>query len=167
MDNAIKTFLDPPLSDGPAWTKDTYVPAVLFCALKDMLDGLDDHCFRRVRRGIMSQRNPEVAPGDSFLYGRDQLKTFLNAYLASFPKGRFRVHHWIVNEDAGKNMRIALRRTYSAEHSGAGFFGEPTGDPVVIMAMTHAELQEDLVVREYHAIDDLSLWMQIHSHSMT
>jgi hypothetical protein len=33
------------------------------------------------------------------------------------------------------------------------------------MAMTHAELQEGLVVREYHAIDEVSIWMQIIGHS--
>ena len=43
--------------------------------------------------------------------------------------------------------------------------GKPTGVPVVIMAMTHAELQEVLVVRESHAIDEVSIWMQIIGHS--
>ncbi len=33
--------------------------------------------------------------------------------------------------------------------------------------MTHAEMQEGLVVREYHAIDEISLWMQISSYSMS
>ena len=107
------------------------------------------------------------APEGKTLNGRMQLTDFLNGYLASFPKGKYRMHHWIINEEAGKNTRIALRWSYKAEHQGEGVFGKPVGAPVVIMAMTHAELQEDLVVREYHAIDDLSLWMQIHSHSMT
>jgi predicted ester cyclase len=107
------------------------------------------------------------APGAKTLHGRKQLTDFLTGYQASFPKGKFRTHHWILNEEEGKNTRIALRWSYSASHQGEGFFGQPKGAPVVVMAMTHAELQEDLVVREYHAIDDLSLWMQIHSHSMT
>ena len=33
--------------------------------------------------------------------------------------------------------------------------------------MTHAEMQVGLVVREYHAIDEISLWMQISSYSMS
>jgi predicted ester cyclase len=98
------------------------------------------------------------APEGKVIYGRDQL---------SFPKGSFRVHHWIVNEETGKNNRIAIRWSFSAEHTGLGSFGEPTGAPVVIMAMTHAEMQEGLVVREYHAIDEISLWMQISSYSMS
>ena len=105
------------------------------------------------------------APGGKILYGREQLTNFLNGYLASFPKGSFKVHHWIVDDEEGKNKRIALRWSYSAKHTGFGSFNEPTGAPVVIMAMTHAEMQEGLVVREYHAIDEISLWMQISNHS--
>ena len=52
-------------------------------------------------------------------------------------------------------------------HTGFGSFGEPTGAPVVIMAITHTEMQEGLVVREYHVIDEVSLWMQISSYSMS
>ena len=107
------------------------------------------------------------APEEKVIYGRDQLIEFLTGYTKSFPKGSFRVHHWIVNEEEGKNTRIALRWSYSAKHTGFGSFGEPTGAPVVIMAMTHAEMQEGLVVREYNAIDEISLWMQISSYSMS
>ena len=107
------------------------------------------------------------APEGKVIYGRDQLIEFLTGYTKSFPKGSFRVHHWIVNEESSKNNRIAIRWSFSAEHTGLGSFGEPTGAPVVIMAMTHAEMQEGLVVREYHAIDEISLWMQISSYSMS
>ncbi|MDP6744370.1 MAG: ester cyclase, partial [SAR324 cluster bacterium] len=107
------------------------------------------------------------APEARVIYGRDQLIEFLTGYTKSFRKGSYRVHHWIVNEEEGKNTRIALRWSFSAEHTGFGSFGEPTGAPVVIMAITHAEMQEGLVVREYHAIDEISLWMQISGYSMS
>jgi len=104
-------------------------------------------------------------PGARVIYGSEQLVEFLKGYTDSFPNGSYRVHHWILNEESGKNDRIALRWSYTADHSGSGTFGKPTGAPVVIMAMTHAELQEGLVVREYHAIDEVSIWMQIIGHS--
>ena len=103
--------------------------------------------------------------GAIILYGNEQLVEFLKGYTNSFPNGSYKVHHWILNEEAGKNDRIALRWSYTADHSGSGTFGKPTGVPVVIMAMTHAELQEGLVVREYHAIDEVSIWMQTIGHS--
>ena len=104
-------------------------------------------------------------PGARVIYGSERLVEFLKGYTDSFPNGSYKVHHWILNEEAGKNDRIALRWSYTADHSGSGTFGKPTGAPVVIMAMTHAELQEGLVVREYHAIDEVSIWMQIIGHS--
>ena len=107
------------------------------------------------------------APEGKILFGREQLTKYFNGYITAFPKGSFRVHHWIVNEEVGKNNRIAMRWSYSAKHTGFGSFGEPTGAPVVIMAITHTEMQEGLVVREYHAIDEVSLWMQISSYSMS
>jgi len=104
-------------------------------------------------------------PGARVIYGSERLVEFFKGYTDSFPNGSYRVHHWILNEEAGKNDRIALRWSYTADHSGSGTFGKPTGVPVVIMAMTHAELQEGLVVREYHTIDEVSIWMQIIGHS--
>ena len=106
------------------------------------------------------------APGANTLHGRKQLTDFLTGYQASFPRGKFRIHHWILNEEEGKNTRIALRWSYSASHQGEGCFGQPKGAPVVVMAMTHAELQDGQVIREYHAIDEISIWMQIHQHAL-
>ena len=105
------------------------------------------------------------APEGKILFGREQRTKYFNGYITAFPKGSFRVHQWIVNKEVGKNNRIAMRWSYSAKHTGFGSFGEPTGAPVVIMAITHTEMQEGLVVREYHAIDEISLWMQISNHS--
>jgi len=104
-------------------------------------------------------------PGGRILYGHEQFKNFLNGYLKSFPKGSFKIHHWIVNEDEGKNARIAFRWSYSTKHTGVGSFDYPNGMPIVIMAITHAELQENLVVREYLVIDEISIWMQIYNQN--
>tara|TARA_Y100001970_G_C14250159_1_gene871234 strand:+ start:1049 stop:2017 length:969 start_codon:yes stop_codon:yes gene_type:complete len=104
-------------------------------------------------------------PGGEILYGHNEFTNFLQGYLKSFPKGSFKIHHWIVNEEEGKNTRIAFRWSYYANHSGAGFFEDPKGEPVIIMAITHAELQENLVVREYLAIDEISIWMQIFNQN--
>jgi len=106
-------------------------------------------------------------PGGRTLYGLVDFSTFLKGYLFSFPGGSFKIHHWIVNEEEGKNIRVAFRWSYSANHTGIGSFDDPKGVPIVIMAITHFELQEGLVVREYLAIDDISIWMQIYNHYLT
>ena len=104
-------------------------------------------------------------PGGKILYGHNEFIIFIKGYLKSFPNGNFRIHHWIVNEDEGKNLRIAFRWSYYTNHTGVGFFDNPKGMPVVIMAITHAEFQENLVVREYIAIDEVSIWMQIFNQN--
>ena len=78
------------------------------------------------------------------------------------------MNHWILNEDAGKNTKIALRWSYSAKHLGiGGSFGKATGAPVVILAITHLELEDGKVIREWNVIDELSIWSQIHHHGLT
>ena len=103
-------------------------------------------------------------PGNRLLHGRLKLSQWFTGYISAFPMGKFTLNHWILNEEAGKNTRVAVRWSYVAEHAGIGAFGRPTGAPVVILAITHAELQAGQVVREYTLIDELALWGQIHHH---
>ena len=101
------------------------------------------------------------APGGELLYGRDGLVDFLTRMRAAIADTVYQVHHWIEQRENEKNSRIALRWSVAGTHSGVGRFGSPTGSPVVILAMSHLELQQGLVVREYHGIDELSIWTQI------
>jgi predicted ester cyclase len=101
------------------------------------------------------------APGGELLYGRDGLVDFLTRMRAAIADTVYQVHHWIEQRENEKNSRIALRWSVAGTHSGVGRFGSPTGSPVVILAMSHLELQHGLVVREYHGIDELSIWTQI------
>ena len=101
------------------------------------------------------------APGGELLYGRDGLVDFLTGVKAAITDTVYQVHHWIEQRENEKNPRIALRWSVAGTHSGVGRFGSPTGSPVVILAMSHLELQHGLVVREYHGIDELSIWTQI------
>ena len=101
------------------------------------------------------------APGGELLYGRDGLVNFLTGIRAAITDTVYQVHHWIEQRENEKNPRIALRWSVAGTHSGVGRFGSPTGSPVVILAMSHLELQHGLVVREYHGIDELSIWTQI------
>ena len=107
------------------------------------------------------------APEGKFILGRNKLIEFFRGFTKSFRNGQYVVHNWIINEEEGKNTRVALRWSFSAEHNGHAEFGKPTGAPIVVMAITHTEIQEGLVVREYHAIDEISLWMQIYSYSIS
>ena len=61
-------------------------------------------------------------------------------------------------------MRIAVRWSLAGSHSGYGHFGEPTGAPIYVMAMSHFNLTRNKVTAEYLVTDEVSIWKQILAH---
>ncbi|MCV6589971.1 MAG: ester cyclase [Marinobacterium sp.] len=89
------------------------------------------------------------------------MEAFLMDYLASIPDGEFKVHHCIERNDPGQPTRISLRWTFSGTHSGYGRFGEPTGAPLVVMAISQAELRNGKIYADWHMIDEVNMWAQV------
>ena len=58
---------------------------------------------------------------------------------ASFPSADFQIHHVIGREDPHQPRRAAVRWSLDGRHDGFGGFGPPTGAPVHVMGITHAE----------------------------
>ena len=85
------------------------------------------------------------------------------AMLAALRADRFEVEHLVANERPGRATALALRWRAWARHSGAGRFGEPSGRTVEVLGISHAELEQGRVVREWVLIDDVALWMQVLS----
>ena len=63
--------------------------------------------------------------------------------------------------DAKRATALAMRWRLQARHSGAGRYGQATGRQVEVMGISHAEIEAGLVVREWHLIDDVAVWMQL------
>lgn len=106
------------------------------------------------------------APGAETLHGRTALEEFTISYLAAFPRGTFNLHHWACLQEPNTPTRIALRWSFAAQHAGYGRFGPPCGQPVAILALTHAELWGDRVMRQWHAIDETAIWKQIAHYKL-
>lgn len=104
-------------------------------------------------------------PGGEALNGHDDIDRFVISYLAAFPDAAFTVDHLIVNRDPGQPVRIALRWSITATHSGWGRFGEPGGAPIYIMGMTHAHIIDGRIAMEWIQIDEVTIWKQIMAHS--
>lgn len=76
----------------------------------------------------------------------------------------------IGREDPLFAPRAAVRWRLTGKHDGAGRFGTPSGAPVRIMGIAHAEFgpfgaNGAAVRREYVVIDDTAVWQQILLHS--
>lgn len=104
------------------------------------------------------------APGGDVLYGHGDIDTFALGYLASFPDAVLKVESARVNRDPEQPVRVAVRWSLTGTHCGFGHFGEPTGAPVYVMGMSHANLTKDKVMTEFFVTDEVSIWKQIFAH---
>ncbi|CAG4899623.1 nuclear transport factor 2 family protein [Paraburkholderia gardini] len=104
------------------------------------------------------------APGGHVLYGHSDIDTFALGYLASFPDAVLKIETARVNRDPEQPVRVAIRWSLTGTHSGFGHFGEPTGAPVYVMGMSHANMTGNKVMVEYMVTDEVSIWKQIFAH---
>ena len=105
------------------------------------------------------------APGGESFHGHMDIDRFYLGYLAAFPDAVFTVESAIINRDPGQAVRVALRWSLRASHLGFGHFGPPSGAPVYVMGLSHADIVDGRVAREWIAIDEVVLWKQILAHS--
>lgn len=104
------------------------------------------------------------APGGDVLYGHGDIDTFALGYLASFPDAVLSIASARVNREPEQPVRVAVRWSLAGSHSGYGHFGEPTGAPIYVMAMSHFNLTRNKVTAEYLVTDEVSIWKQILAH---
>lgn len=102
-----------------------------------------------------------VVPGGDTLFGRAEIQQFWTGLLASFPRAELSVEHLVTNRRAGRCDAVAMRWRVRATHQGTGRFAAPTGRPVEILGISHAEFIDGRIVREWLLMDDVALWMQI------
>ncbi len=104
------------------------------------------------------------APGGTVRYGHADIDRFVIGYLASMPDAVLQIHSLIVNREAERPVRMAARFSLSGTHSGFGHFGEPTGAPLYIMALSHAHVTAGQVRSEWVMTDEVAVWKQILAH---
>ena len=84
---------------------------------------------------------------------------------SAFPSAEFRIHHRIGREDPLMPPRAALRWSLWGKHDGFGAFGPPTGAPVYILGLSHAEFGPRGLRREWVLYDETAIWTQIALHT--
>jgi hypothetical protein len=100
-------------------------------------------------------------PGLRGGWGRGFAETEWMRLRGAFPSARFEVHHAIGREDPGQPYRAAVRWSLTGRHDGFGAFGAPTGAPVHVMGITHAEWGPWGLRREFTLFDEIAIWKQI------
>ncbi len=94
--------------------------------------------------------------------GYEEIEAFWQAFIASLRDISFTIHHQIGMEEPMMSPRAAIRWSLSAIHGGTGRFGAPSGAPIYVMGITHAEFGPWGLRREYTLFDDVAIWKQIH-----
>ncbi len=84
---------------------------------------------------------------------------------SAFPSAQFEIHHVIGRSDPAQPHRAAVRWSLDGKHDGFGAFGNPTGAPVHIMGITHAEFGPWGLRREFTLFDEIAIWKQIQLHT--
>ena len=109
-------------------------------------------------RGPSGERALGVAEAQAFWFG----------LTAAFNGAQFSVESLAERIEPGRTPRVAMRWRLRGTHHGAGRYGAPTGRPVEILGITHAEVAhapygqtQPRVLREWLLIDEVALWMQL------
>ena len=106
-----------------------------------------------------------AGPGGLAHHGLDEVDQFWAGLRTAFPGAELTVHHRIGRQDADLGTRAALRWSLHGRHDGAGPFGPPTGAPVHVMAISHAEFGPWGLRREWVLFDEVAIWQQILEHT--
>jgi predicted ester cyclase len=104
-------------------------------------------------------------PGGMTGHGWPAADGFWLRLRSSFPSAEFRIHHQIGREDDLMPPRAALRWSLWGKHDGFGAFGPPTGAPVYVLGMSHAEFGPRGLRREWVLYDETAIWTQIALHT--
>ncbi|MBU3739011.1 MAG: ester cyclase [Rhodoferax sp.] len=102
-----------------------------------------------------------AAPGGEALHGHAEVRAFWAGLRGAFDSVDFRVEHLVECRRPERSPAVALRWRVRARHAGPGRYGEPSGRPVELLGISHAEFAGQRLVREWLLIDDVAIWMQI------
>lgn len=81
--------------------------------------------------------------------------------LAAFPDGRIEVRDLVACEGEELGLRIACLWVLSGTYSGVPLYGPPTRTPVKILGISHYEMHEGRILREWRVYDEIAVMAQI------
>ncbi len=120
--------------------------------------------WRSDYRVVDANYNDAVAlelPGGFGESGKTAATRFWIGLVSAVPDAHFVVDHLIGRDDPGYPLRVAARWSVRGTHDGAGAFGNPSGAPIHIMGISHVEVIDQQIIREWVLIDELAIHRQI------
>lgn len=93
--------------------------------------------------------------------GHNDYQGFVLALLAPFPDLAVNIER-STRTDTSNGWRVALRWRMTGTHSGFGIYGEPTGQRINILGISHMLIQEERIQQEWTLFDEFALLKQLH-----
>lgn len=103
-----------------------------------------------------------VGPSMRRAAGWGDYQAYVLALLAPFPDLRITLEHFCFLGDAGSGWRAASRWRMRGTHTGYGIYGEPSGNPIDILGISHHLIEDGKIQREWTLFDEFELLKQIH-----
>lgn len=101
-------------------------------------------------------------PGHRMIYGLGNYQAHVLSLLAMFPNLAFVVDHQCHIGDEKNGYRVATRWFMNGTHDGPGPLGEPTGKPVTVWGISHHEIRNGKIEREWMVYDVFAMLKQIY-----
>lgn len=127
--------------------------------------------FHEIWNWRLLNRIPEnFAPGylcrtstNRELYGLGDYKAYVLEFFSAFPDLALTVDHVAVLGDEQRGYRVATRWTMQGTHLGPSHLGPPTGKRILLLGITHQEIEGGRFVREWTAFDEFALLKQLYA----
>lgn len=95
-------------------------------------------------------------------FGHNNYQSYVLSLLSPFPDLAVTVEHSCTVGDEQSGYRTATRWRMIGTHSGYGIYGEPTGNPMQIMGISHHLIQNGRIQHEWTLFDEFALLKQIY-----
>jgi predicted ester cyclase len=102
-------------------------------------------------------------PGGEVAVGLAAIAHFWTGLRGALTPHQVSVEHLVAQLRPGRPTAIAMRWRAQTTHTHDGRYGPATGRAVEVMGISHADVQDGRVLREWLLIDDVALWMQVLS----
>jgi predicted ester cyclase len=100
-------------------------------------------------------------PGGTAAVGHAAIARAWSDVLAALRDARWTLEQRALLERPGRAGALAMRWRVTARHAGGTRYGPPTDRPISLLGITHAEIEDGRVVREWVLIDEIAIWMQV------
>jgi predicted ester cyclase len=95
-------------------------------------------------------------------HGYNAYQAYILSLLSPFPDLAVDVEHFVVLGDEETGYRTATRWRMRGTHTGFGMYGEPTGNPIQILGVSHHLIHGGKVQHEWTLFDEFAILKQIH-----